>query len=150
MGTIPEVKNIVVHCSDSGFGCRKVITGWHLQHGWDDVGYHYIIMNGRPFSTKDYLASLDGSTECGRPPTISGAHVKGMNTKSLGVCLIGKHEFSYAQMDALLRLLRELMARYGLPASAVIGHYETPTGSQQGKTCPNFDMDALRGRLDQA
>ena len=41
-----ENKKIVLHCSDSTFGNAAVITNWHIQRGWQTIGYHFVICNG--------------------------------------------------------------------------------------------------------
>jgi len=115
---------LVVHCSDTpdeeGLRARD-IHAMHLGFGWDGTGYHKIICR-------------DGRIENGRPEYWQGAHVKGRNTDTLGVCLIGRSNFSNAQMTALQTVLFDWKARY--PKARVTGHrdiQDTP------KTCPNFD-----------
>ena len=89
--------HIIVHCSASAFGCAKVIRQWHLEKGWKDIGYHFVIMNGRPWSSHEYLMSLDGRTEVGRfldgdnfiEDNEVGAHTLGYNQNSIGICLVG-------------------------------------------------------------
>jgi N-acetyl-anhydromuramyl-L-alanine amidase AmpD len=88
-----------------------------------------------------YVASDDGIIQEGRPLEIAGAHVKGQNTNSIGVCLIGKHHFTAKQLyDALPTLLQLLLPAYGLTFDNVYGHNEF----DPDKTCPNFDVNALR------
>ncbi len=112
---------IVLHCSDSGFGNAALITKWHALpkpngRGWSGIGYHYVILNGWLTSTH-FNAKFDGHIETGRPlnddPFISknemGAHVKGFNTNSLGICLIGKSgKFTDNQLNAALELIYDL------------------------------------------
>jgi len=71
---------IVVHASytppsmDIG---AETIRDWHVNdNGWDDIGYHYVITRA-------------GEVEVGRPLEMAGAHVRGHNDDSIGVCLIG-------------------------------------------------------------
>ena len=116
---------LVVHCSDTPddlpLGARD-IQAMHLGFGWDGVGYHRII--GR-----------DGVIEHGRPDYWIGAHVKGFNDVSLGVCLIGRHHFTDAQMQALETVLRDWKTAY--PAAEIVGHCDF---DYTDKTCPNFDV----------
>lgn len=147
-----KVENIVIHCSDSVFGSAAEIRRWHTGQGWRDIGYHFVITNGqiRPDFKQP---EMDGCIEVGRylngDGVISGdevgAHALGYNGKSVGICLIGVAAFTPAQMGALLELTSALCKRYGLKASAVIGHYETAQAG--GKTCPNIDMQAFRALL---
>ena len=122
-----NIAYLVVHCSDTLDDA--VLTGrdihqMHLGFGWDGVGYHRVI--GR-----------DGLVEPGRPDYWIGAHVKGFNDVSLGVCLIGRHRFTYAQMLALETVLRDWQTTY--PTAQIVGHYNF---DYTEKTCPNFDVAA--------
>lgn len=130
---------IIIHNSASKFGTSRDIRKWHVvENGWDDIGYHYIILNGYEAPT-DYLHSLNGSIEMGRPSNISGAHTKGHND-SIGICLIGQDYFSEEQMDTLLSLVGDLCLKYNIPQDKVFGHYEF----NKYKTCPNLDMSHIR------
>lgn len=121
---------IVLHCSDSSFGNAALIAKWHclppkqvIQNGktykgrgWTGIGYHYVILNGW-IAPNIYNSRFNGHIETGRPldddPVVKeseiGAHVKGYNTKSVGVCLIGNTgQFTQDQLNASLRLVSEL------------------------------------------
>ena len=125
---------IVLHCSDSGFGNAALIAKWHclpkekviqngrtyVGRGWSGIGYHYVILNGWLTSTH-YNAKFDGYIETGRPlnddPFVSksemGAHVKGHNVNSVGICLIGKYgQFTDNQLNAALELVSELESQF--------------------------------------
>jgi hypothetical protein len=84
-----NIRYLVVHCADTpddqNLGARD-IHQMHLAFGWHGVGYHRVICR-------------DGRIEHGRPDYWVGAHVKGFNEISLGVCLIGRNDFT----DALWR-----------------------------------------------
>ena len=143
-----EVKKIVIHCSDSEFGNDSLIRDWHTkERGWQDIGYHYVITNGVNEYCRPYKESEDGIIEEGRPLEISGAHVKGHNKDSVGICLIGKHHFTGKQLyDALPTLLRLLTATYSLSINDVYGHNELDSK----KTCPNFSVADLLKILKEA
>lgn len=144
-----QLADIIVHCSDSDFGSAAEIRRWHLEKGWRDIGYHFVIGNGRPHPDL-YIPSIDGSVEVGRTldgdSFISenevGAHALGYNDTSIGICLIGKTRFSERQFGTLFSLLHELRKRFSIENEAVLGHYETPLS--HGKTCPNIDMSHVR------
>ena len=125
------IKRIVVHCSDSpdsqDIGAKE-ITQWHLARGFATIGYHAVVRR-------------DGTIEIGRPEDQIGAHVEGHNSDSLGVCIVGRKDFSPAQMLAVITLVRSWMRKYGIAPQAVLGHYELDT---HGKTCPNLQMIAFR------
>lgn len=138
-----KIDTLVVHCSDSEFGDAETIRQWHtdpkpLGRGWGDIGYHYVILNGRRKSRGRYRKEDDGRIEVGRPLSRPGAHCRGHNKSSVGVCLIGRHHFTAKQLlEALPGIIREI----GLTAHHIIvkGHYEYDSG----KTCPNIDMKLL-------
>ena len=138
-----QIDILIVHCSDSEFGDAETVRKWHTDpkprgNGWDDIGYHFVVLNGRRKSRAVYVPEDDGLIETGRPLDTVGAHCRGHNTRSVGVCLVGKHHFTANQ---LLKALPDIIAVIGAPRKIVIkGHYEYDSG----KTCPNIDMDLIR------
>lgn len=141
-------KYLIIHCSDSEWGCAREVRKWHISRGWNDVGYHFLINNGYPEKGKKLLA-LMGSIECGRSIDSEGAHCLGYNEISLGICLIGDgtNTFCGEQYDSLKMLCQELCMKYGIPAENVLGHGETESGKSEGKTCPNFAVSDIRKYL---
>jgi len=129
-----EIKEIVIHCAATkltqDIGAED-IKKWHVSgNGWQDIGYHYVIR-------------LDGSIEKGRDIGIAGAHCRGHNFKSVGICLVGGLDenmnpcdnYTNHQYKALRQLLRFLVITF--PGSAILGHRDV---SGVRKTCPNFDV----------
>lgn len=126
-----NIKEIIVHCSATAEGkdfTVAQIRQWHLQRGFTDIGYHYVIYR-------------DGSVHVGRPEEVSGAHCTGHNTISIGVCYIGgcasdgktpKDTRTDAQKAALVKLLKELKVKY--PNATIHSHKEFAN-----KACPSFD-----------
>jgi len=100
-------------------------------------------MNGYPteevFKLKQPQFWLDGTAQIGRPMEVIGAHAKGYNSSSIGICLIGKKQFTMHQFETVTNLIRRLRKEY--PDAELIGHYEL---SGDNRTCPNIDMDWLR------
>ena len=120
-----KISFLVIHCSDtdnnkniSAIDIHKM----HLDFGWDGIGYHKVI-------------NRSGKIENGRPEYWVGAHVKGKNDISLGVCLIGRDNFTKNQFTSLEYVLKEWKAKY--PTAKIVGHKDTGNTS---KTCPNFDV----------
>ena len=120
-----KISLLVVHCSDtpnnqnlSAIDVHKM----HLSFGWDGIGYHKIIKRS-------------GKIENGRPEYWIGAHVKGKNDISLGVCLIGRDDFTKNQFKSLERVLQKWKKLY--PNAKIVGHKDT---GDTKKTCPNFDV----------
>jgi N-acetyl-anhydromuramyl-L-alanine amidase AmpD len=143
-----KIEKLIVHCSASDNpeqDSPKAI--WHLHtapktekikwgeynttgNGWSDIGYHIII-------------TTDGDVHNGRPIGKVGAHCKGQNEDSVGICLTGINKFTSAQFESLIDLLKDLTEKYGLFNSQVFGHYEFDIK----KTCPNLNMDFIRSLL---
>jgi len=125
MLSFKNIKLLVVHCSDTE-DKEKIsaidIHKMHLGFGWNGIGYHKII-------------NRSGKIENGRPEYWVGAHVKGKNDISLGVCLIGKYKFTSKQFESLEKVLKKWKATY--PNAKIIGHRDT---GNTHKTCPNFDV----------
>ena len=128
-----KIKYIIVHCTATAefkdFKAKDV-DKWHKQRGWDCIGYHYLI-------------DLDGTIEKGRPETKIGAHCKGFNDCSIGVCYVGglasdnktpKDTRTNAQKASLLKLIKQLKAKY--TNAKVVGHKDMPNVH---KACPCFE-----------
>lgn len=135
-----EIRRIIIHCSASSFGCADVIRSWHVDgNGWDDIGYHYVINNGKPHSNEPYQEEWDGKVETGREHDVVGAHAAGHNHDSLGICLIGLGDgkFTPAQIAALEQTVEWLQGTYNIPNSGVIGHRDV----NPHKECPGFNVN---------
>ena len=118
-----NVKFIVVHCSDtSDHDDAADIHNLHLSFGWDGIGYHKIILR-------------NGVIQNGRPEYWVGAHVYGKNSQSLGICLIGKDNFTKHQFTSLKKLLINWKKIY--INAEILGHRDI---IKTKKTCPNFDV----------
>ncbi len=126
------IENIVIHCSDTPAG-RDIgadeIRKWHTEErGWSDIGYHYVVR-------------LDGKIEYGRMVNVIGAHVKGFNTTSIGICYVGGMDNvdtrTPEQKSAIWDLVKALKHLH--PGALVSGHRDF---AGVDKYCPSFD--ALR------
>jgi N-acetylmuramoyl-L-alanine amidase len=94
---------------------------WHLDRGFLAIGYHFVISpTGRIFR--------------GRPVDRMGAHVKGHNRGTVGICLMGDFEHERPTIAALAALsavrMRLVPGATGLP---LVGHREH---SGQATLCP--------------
>ena len=132
-----DINQIIIHHSGTLFGCYEEIREWHVVgNKWDDIGYHYVIPNGRPHQTDKYRAVWDGHLETGRRLDIQGAHVKGHNAESIGICLVGKGgRFTPRQLTTLRGLVKSLQVAFAIPDSLVFGH-RTWAKTQ----CPGFNV----------
>lgn len=135
-------QRIVVHHSATPGGSATAFDRAHRQErGWDMLGYHFVIGNGR--------GSGDGEVEVGRRWLLQrdGAHARGFNDRSVGICLVGDYTQGYpteAQMRALVELTRHLQGRFGIPKERIHLHSEiSPTGTLcPGKNFPAADYRA--------
>ena len=146
-----EIKHLIVHHSASDWGNVDIFREWHLERNFSDVGYHYVILNGTIGPSDDYNSEYDGAIEAGRPEEIAGAHCKGANQYSIGICLVGdftKDEPSESQWNALVKKLVFLCKKYNLSEEDIYGHKEACEkllGKAGSTQCPgNIVMDRVR------
>ena len=129
-----DTNYLVIHCSATRADQEITadhIRRWHVDdNGWSDIGYHWVI-------------EREGKLQHGRHAQSQGAHVRGHNHESIGICLVGgmaengdpEDNFTPEQWLVLEKLIEVLQVRY--PAAQVVGHYYfTPY-----KTCPNFVVE---------
>lgn len=121
-----EIKYLVLHCTDSDEKSHDnidTITQWHVSgNGWEDIGYNYLIAN-------------DGDKYYGRSLFFQGAHAKGYNANSIGICLTGSTNFSIYQENSLFNLIMDILKDYKI--ERIYYHNEI----NKNKTCPNFKWD---------
>ena len=133
-----NIKQIVIHCSATyphqDYGVDE-IREMHLKRGFNDVGYHYIIKK-------------DGTIEKGRDVQIMGAHVRGYNSNSIGVCYIGGYKTdgiaadtrTGAQDSKLLELIKALTIVFP-NIDSIVGHRDlSPDLNNNGTIEPNEYM----------
>ncbi len=130
-----NIDKLIIHCSatrecDDSVNA-SVIDRWHKARGWKGCGYHFIVL-------------IDGTIETGRMIDKVGAHVKGMNKSSIGICYIGglerdgktpKDTRTPEQKESLLLLIKTLNKIY--PEATLHGHNEF-----SNKACPSFDVQS--------
>jgi len=136
------VDYIVLHHSlteDSDTLSWRAIRKFHKdKQNWRDIGYHFGI------------EKICGSYEIlvGRMLTEEGAHVKGHNRNTIGICLIGDFDNSLPntkQWYLAIKLVASLCKLFNLDSSNVLGHNEF----DKAKSCPgkNFSMTKFRESL---
>jgi len=137
---------IILHHSATDRGSAATFDRMHRNHGWDELGYHFVIGNG--------AGSPNGVTEVGSrwPKQKHGAHCKvaghpEYNDVGIGVCLVGNFDHyrpTDAQIEACARVVRFLQQRYGIPRSRIYGH-----GQLKPTHCPGrlFPYDEIFRRL---
>lgn len=126
-----NINKIIVHCSATREGQNvdvDTIRRWHvIERGWSDIGYHFVI-------------TLNGEVKEGRPLERSGAHCKGNNKSSIGICYVGgcdngmnpKDTRTEKQKEALINIIAGLKKEY--PDAVVYGHSDFSS-----KACPCFN-----------
>jgi len=126
------IHKIIIHCTATREGddiSVDTIRRWHLNRGWSDVGYHYII-------------DIKGNINAGRPIELIGAHCKGENKYSIGIAYVGgveadgvtpKDTRTKAQKDSIIRLVKKLKGCY--PDVTIHGHNEF-----SNKACPSYNI----------
>jgi N-acetylmuramoyl-L-alanine amidase len=107
------------------FRRRNLEHQWHRSRGFKKIGYHYFI-------------NPSGKLETGRTLKEVGAHCKGHNAKSIGICLAGRDKFQPEQFDTLRSLLSQLNKKF--PDATIHGHREF----NPGKTCPVFKVKPFK------
>lgn len=159
-----QINLVVIHCSasantDSLFRPNKkaparlltpvaIIDGWHRERGFSRnltflarfnpqltaIGYHYIIYR-------------NGAVATGRHVDEIGAHAKGYNKNSLGICLIGTDQYTTEQWASLDHLIKTLKQQH--PRATIVGHRDlspdknndgTISAGEYTKLCPGFDV----------
>lgn len=138
---------IVVHCSATRQGTEltpEALDLMHRRRGFNGTGYHYYIRR-------------DGTVVPGRPEERIGAHAKGYNAHSIGICYEGGLDRSGHPADtrtaqqcvALRQLIGEMKERF--PGCTICGHRDlSPDLNGNGviepeewiKVCPCFDVRA--------
>ena len=136
MTTQGNIKRIVMHYSatypDQDIGATQ-IDEWHRARGFARIGYHYVIRR-------------DGLVQTGRPENVVGAHVRGHNTGSIGICVVGGLDRATganvgvdnrtpAQIAAQIKLTRDILRRH--PGAQVMGHRDLVATQ-----CPAYDAAA--------
>lgn len=140
-----KINLIVIHCSatreDRSLTAFDLDT-LHRRRGFNGTGYHYYIRK-------------DGCVHVTRPLERIGAHVRGFNSESIGICYEGGLDCRGRPADtrtpeqrAALRLLvHQLQERF--PGCRVCGHRDlSPDANGNGeiepeewiKQCPCFEV----------
>ncbi len=125
------INKIIVHCSatrkNQDIGAKEIALV-HKKNGWNEIGYHFVIRR-------------NGEIEEGRSLEKIGAHCKGQNKNSIGICLVGglneqlkpENNFTSAQFTSLRMLIQNLKTQF--QEITIHGHREFAA-----KDCPCFEV----------
>jgi hypothetical protein len=146
MNKLKEVKDIIVHHSKSIGGSLSFLKHIHvIDNGWSDVGYHWIICNGKSMRDKygrvTWVGKPDGKVQVGRKLKYVPAQVKNHNRNSVGICLIGDFGTQTPtdkQINSLVSLLTTMCIIYNLQPGVILGHRDVGNS-----TCPGDKMYQL-------
>lgn len=127
-----NINLIVLHCSATRINQNfpiEALEACHKARGFRTIGYHFYI-------------TKDGTLFPGRPEWQVGAHAKGYNANSIGICYEGGLDEhgkpadtrTFAQKITMEELLRSLLSDY--PDARIVGHRDLPGVH---KDCPCFD-----------
>ena len=95
---------IVLHHADAKSCTANQIHWWHICRGYSGIGYHYFV-------------NKQGEVYKGRPDNVIGAHAKGYNSTSIGICFEGaftKETMSEVQVQAGKELVAYLKKQYNI------------------------------------
>ncbi len=128
-----RIDKIIIHSSatppEMDIGVAE-IDQWHKERGFSQIGYHFVIRR-------------DGAIERGRPVCATGAHARGYNLHSIGICWIGGYNNNKdkqpednrtdEQKPSMVMLIKSLLVVF--PIDEVFGHRDIANTA-----CPSFDV----------
>lgn len=123
---------IIYHHSARSEWSPEEINEYHKSKGWKGIGYNYYIRK-------------DGSIYSGRPENAEGAHTKGENNSSIGICLEGNFEDEFltkGQLESLSKLSLYISLKYDI--YEIIGHKDVYSTLCPGK---NFPLEDIRNEV---
>lgn len=140
-----RITEIIVHCEATPEG--EDFTPEQVNASHKARNFTSYIRNGRKwYIGYHYVIQLDGTIIPCRPESVIGCHCSGHNKSSIGISYVGgcpprtdknwmrkgKDTRTPAQKESMLKLLKELKAKY--PIATIYGHRDFAN-----KACPSFD-----------
>ena len=137
-----KIDLIVIHCSatreDRPFTEHDLDTA-HRLRGFDGIGYHFYVRR-------------NGDIKSTRTVERVGAHARGYNAHSIGICYEGgldedgkpANTLTKEQEERITDLLINLHKLF--PKAKIVGHRDLPGASP--KECPCFDAHAIFGWIE--
>lgn len=128
-----ELAYIVLHhTAASANQTVEEIHSYHIGKGWLGIGYNIIV-------------DKNGNIYWGRGMDYIGAHVKGYNDVSIGICAIGNFEtgtMPEVQKASVKRVIKEVL-KYYPSITQIVGHKDLAATSCPGKNYPLAEMKSL-------
>ena len=84
-----KTNRIILHHAQAKTCSVEDIHQWHLKKDWSGIGYHFLVRK-------------DGTIYQGRPEDTIGAHAKGANHDSIGICAEGDFMLSLIHIFPLI------------------------------------------------
>lgn len=125
-------KYLIYHHTASSSISPDKIHEMHLNKEWAGIGYHFYIRK-------------DGQIYRGRPEEMVGAHAKGRNRDSIGICLEGNFEeeqITDKQLTSLIKLSADMIIKYNIEESE--GHRDVYNTLCPGK---NFNLSYIKEKV---
>ena len=124
---------VIHHTASPRTASVEEIARWHARRGMKGIGYHHVI-------------GADGVLRPGRELERPGAHARGYNLHSIGLCVVGdntrpEHAWQDAQIESLLLYVQWF--RTFFPRALVLGHRDLAGASTR---CPGLDVSKLLER----
>lgn len=108
---------VIFHHSGTDKGDVDSFRRYHIHfNGWIDIGYHFVVLP-------------DGGIQKGRSTKLDGAHAKGRNKDSYGVCMVGdfrKYEPSIEQIYSCGVIYHDLCRAHSKTLKVEFHHENCP------------------------
>lgn len=107
----------------------KAIDRWHRQRGFNQIGYHFLILP-------------NGDVQIGRSLNLMGAHVIGQNRGNIGICFIGGWRGEDTRTEEQTKTMAWMIltfVQHGIKQEEIKGHRDY----DKQKSCPNFCVQSF-------
>ena len=140
-----EWRYIVIHHSASPSGNAASFDRAHRSKGWDGLGYHFVIGNGKGSPDGEltpgerWVSQKHGAHAGHLPSNTPKEERNAYNEFGIGICLVGNFQKSAPtarQMETLKALVTQLRADYGISTENIVGHRHVNHTLCPGKSFP--------------
>lgn len=126
-----QVKEIIVHhtggtienpLADTSHHTFETVNAWHRQDPNIWLGFYSSLGNAIGYH---YFIEKSGKVTQGRTDTDEGAHCRGHNRSSIGICLAGNFDVTFPtreQIESLRNLLNQKRKEYLITRDKIVAH----------------------------
>lgn len=110
------------------------IHNYHIGKGWIGIGYNFFVYK-------------NGEIYKGRGLEYVGAHCKGHNEHTIGICAVGDYNnelMTNAQKQSITKLISDIYTQYSNKIDFVKGHKELAATDCPGK---NYPIDEIKASI---